>query len=145
MASLTDFVARGRVKSVKNGTVIFAPSNTNYELHLSLLGKNYDGPIDELVSARIRVQARKLYTVPSGGGFISPLFGPPRTIQGRALFVGDGMVVIQAGTPMVIQIPTGEDSVDLVEGPIMPGTILNAAAMPGATFELASVRAKMGA
>jgi len=135
MASAKDFPARGKVTAVKDGLVIFAPSNTNYLLYLRT-AQPYQGPIGQLISAAIRVKARKIYTVPSGGGFIAPLFGPPRTIQGRTLLVQDGSVVLRAGLPVEVELPTSDEAVDLSEGPISPGTIVNAVGLPGATFEL---------
>jgi hypothetical protein len=141
MASVKDFAARGKVTAIKDGLVVFAPLNTNYQLYLQTVGP-YEGPIGQLISAAIRVKARKVYTVPSGGGFISPLFGPPRTLQGRALLVEDGRVVIRAGVPVEIELPTSDEAVDLSEGPIAAGSIVNAVALPGAIFELRPDSAK---
>jgi hypothetical protein len=135
MAQASDFAARGKVTAVIDGKIVFAPSNTNYAIQLTPV-RPYDGPIGQLISANIRVKARKVYTVPSGGGFISPLFGPPRTIQGRAVHVENGMVVIRAGLPVMVELPTANDSVDLEEGPIAVGSLVNAVALPGASFEI---------
>jgi hypothetical protein len=138
MASDSEFAARGKVIAVKDdGKIVFAPSNTNYQLHLQA-ARPYDGPKDELILAVIRAKAKKVYTVPSGGGFISPIFGPPKTIQGRALQVDDQKVVIRAGVPIVVELPRADDALDLQEGPITVGSIVNAVAMAGATFEFLS-------
>jgi hypothetical protein len=88
------------------------------------------------LSATIRAKARKIYTVPSGGGFITPLFGSPRIIQGRAVYVSDSLVVIRAGCPIVIELPKADDALDLEEGPISAGSIVNAVVFPGTRFEL---------
>ena len=80
-ATTTAITARGKVTAFKEGLVTFVPYNTAYALHLAAPG--YGGPLDTLVNAIIRVTARKAYTVPSGGNFISPIYGPPKTIQGR--------------------------------------------------------------
>ena len=135
----TDFSARGKVTSVETGKVVFNPINTKYEMHLETT-QTYTGPLNELISATIRAKARKIYTVPSGGGFISPIFGPPRTIQGRALHVQDGMVVIKAGAPIVVEMPKEDSGIDLSEGPISVGSMVNAVAMPGAKFEFGNVK-----
>jgi hypothetical protein len=135
MATAKDFAARGKVTAVRDGLVVFAPTNTNYQLYLQT-ARQYEGPIGQLISCSVRVKARKVYTVPSGGGFISPLFGSPRILQGRALFVEDSLVVIRAGVAVEIELPTSVEAVDLSEGPIAAGTIVNALALPGATFEL---------
>jgi len=138
MASTPDWSARGKVLRVQDGKVVFAPSNTNYELQLET-AQPYKGPIGEVVYAMIRAKARKVYTVPSGGGFIAPIFGPPKTIQGRALYVTDNMVVIKAGLPVCVEFPKDDSGMDLEDGPISVGTMVNAVALPGANFEMRNV------
>ncbi len=130
-----EYPARGKVIRTSDRTTVFAPTNTNYELHLESL-QPYRGPIGEVVSVAIRAQARKVYTVPSGGGFITPLFGPPKIIQGRALDVRENAVVIRAGVPITVQLPAEDDAVDLSEGPIAVGSLVNAVILPGATIRL---------
>jgi hypothetical protein len=130
------FIARGKVTEVKDSFVVFQPLDTNYQLHLQT-ARPYTGPVGQLISARVQAKAAKVYTVPSGGGFISPLFGPPRTIQGRALQVDDHTIVIRAGIPISVELPKADEAVDLSEGPLAVGSIVNAVALPGATFELA--------
>jgi hypothetical protein len=134
MATATELLARGKVTQVTDGKIVFQPQNTNYEMHLQP-SRPYSGPVGQLVSARIRVKARKIYTVPSGGGFVSPIFGPPRTIQGRALKLEGGSVIVRAGTVIEVELPTADDSMDLAEGPIDVGALVNAVALPGATIE----------
>src|SRR6266516_1054420 len=96
----TAAVARGVVTKTKDGLVVFAPHGTNYELHL--VAPNYAGPVGSQTQGVIRATARKVWTVPSGGNFISPIFGPPRTIQGRVKWLDERTLVVQAGTPIVI-------------------------------------------
>jgi hypothetical protein len=132
-----EFLARGKVTEAKDSVVVFQPSNTNYQIHLQI-SQPYAGPIGQLVTARIRVKAAKIYTVPSGGGFISPIFGPPKTIQGRALQLDDNVVVIRAGMPITVELPKADSAVDLSDGPLAVGEMVNAVALPGATFELVS-------
>lgn len=136
MANLSDFPAKGRVREAKPGSVVFLPSNTNYELHLQTPGTTYDGPVDEPIEAMIRLQARKVYTVPSGGNFIQPIVGPPRIVQGRVRHVEEGRLVVQAGTVFVVELPPSDDAIDLARGPIGAGSLVNVVALPGATFEL---------
>lgn len=138
MPSAADFVARGKVTAVRdNNVVVFQPANTNYELHLaSPGGARYEGPVDALVEGRIRVGARKVLTVPSGGNFVEPIFGQPRTLQGRVRHVEDGTLVVQAGAPILVQLPPADTALDLTNGPIGVGTLVNIMALPGATFEL---------
>lgn len=137
MPGLNDFPARGRVKAVKDGNVIFLPSNTTYELSL----RAADAPITEqtgrLVSAEIRVAAGKIYTVPSGGGFITPIYGTPRIIQGRIVHIEGNVLVMRAGTYIIVELPKNDDAIDLSEGAIKVGSIVNVVAEPGASIALA--------
>jgi hypothetical protein len=140
MSSITDFPARGRITAVADGKVTFQPSNTNYELSLAV-AKDFAGTVGSLVDGVIRVAARKLYTVPSGGNFVSPIFGPPRTIQGRVKFVDSKTLVVQAGVPIAVDLPADDNALDLHEGGIGVGTLVNVVGLPGARFELVCVAA----
>ena len=131
----TGYLARGKVIEAKDSMVVFQPSDTNYQMYLQI-ARPYTGPLGKLIDARLRVKARKVYTVPSGGGFISPIFGSPRTLQGRALHVEERAIVIRAGMPIAVDLPQPEDAIDLDNGPIEVGAIINVAALPGMTFEL---------
>ena len=125
--------ARGKVIAAKDGVVHFAPSGTNYELHLAAPG--YAAPVGQLVTGVVHVTARKVWTVPSGGNFIAPIFGQPRTIQGRVRAISERSIVVQAGTPIVVELPADEPGYDLANGPIAVGVMVNVMAMPGARFE----------
>src|SRR5688500_13577021 len=91
MPSASDFPARGKVLRVENGAVVvFQPANTTYELHLALAkGAELPAPSGRSVSATIRCTARKVMTMPSGGNFITPIFGPPRVIQGMVRYLDE--------------------------------------------------------
>jgi len=125
--------ARGVVKERKNGLVVFAPHGSNYELHL--VSPDYSGPIGTQTVGVIRVAARKIWTVSSGGNFISPIFGSPRTIQGRVRALNERTMVVQAATPVVVDLPEDPAAIDLPDGPIVVGAIVNVTAFPGARFE----------
>ena len=125
--------AKGKVTGTRDGVVLFAPGGTNYELHLSAPG--YGGPVGTFTQGVIRVTARKVWTVPSGGNFISPIFGTPRTIQGRVRALDGKTLLVQAGVPIVVDLPDDPDGIDLPNGPIAVGAMVNVTAMPGARFE----------
>jgi hypothetical protein len=136
MPGESDFPARGKVTEVRDGVVVLTPINTNYQLHLSSpAGRPYPGPRDQWVDGIIRAAARKVMTVPSGGNFVAPIFGPPRTIQGRVRHLTDRYMVVQAGVPVVVTLPSADSAIDLPEGGIRVGSLVNVMAMPGATFE----------
>lgn len=144
MSSLADFTARGKVIAVDDGSVIFAPADTSYEMRLVTQGR-YDGPVNIPVDVRVHATVRKLLTVDSGGAFVAPIFGPPRTIQGRVVHVEQGAIVMQAGMTLVLKLPAADHAMDLNCGAIARGTMVNAIVLPGATFELVSAPAGAGA
>jgi hypothetical protein len=125
--------AAGKVTSAGEGKVVFAPAGTNYELHL--LCPRYAGPLSKPVRGTIRVTARKLWTVPSGGNWIQPIFGPPRIIQGRVRALAATHLIVQAGAPIRVDLPDDDIVFDLANGPISVGVIVNVTALPGASFE----------
>jgi hypothetical protein len=143
MSSITDFPARGRITAINDDKVTFQPTNSNYEMSLTI-PKDFGGKVGSLVDGVIRVAARKVYTVPSGGNFVSPIFGPPRTIQGRVKYVDQKQLVIQAGVPIVVDLPSEDSAMDLHDGGIGVGSLINVVGLPGARFELVGVAAGQG-
>ena len=134
MPTATVFPAVGRVISAGDDHVVFNPVNTNYEWKLVTGGK-FDGAINQRIECLIRVNARKVYTVPSGGNFVQPIFGPPRIIQGRIKHLEERTLVVQAGAPIVVELPADEAAFDLAHGPLAVGVLVNVVALPGARFE----------
>jgi len=142
MPSLSDFPAKGKVIDIRNGPngpqIAFSPSGTTYTL---LLSGSYNGPMKSPVEILIRASGRKVWTVPSGGNFIAPINGTPRTIQGRVKFIQDQTIVVQAGVPVAITLPANDSGIDLSTGAIGIGSRVNAMVMPGVSFELAPATA----
>jgi hypothetical protein len=134
MATATAIHASGKVTSVKDGKIIFAPTGTNYELEL--VCPKYAGPVNKPVKGIIRVRARKVWTVPTGGNFITPLFGPPKIIQGRVRSLDARTLVVQAGTAITVDLPDEDIVFDLANGAIGEGVMVNVTAYAGGTFEL---------
>lgn len=135
MAKIIDFPAKGKIIEVYGTRIVFQPAGTNYEVHLDLA----DGDVpatDRPVQGNIHVRARKIWTVPSGGNFIAPIFGPPKTIQGRVKWLDERLLVVQAGTLFVVEMPISDNAVDLAKGPIGVGSLVNITALPGATMTL---------
>src|SRR5882724_7906185 len=102
MSSSSEFPARGKIIRVDQDAVIFAPSKTTYELKLAAPG-GYSGPVNSLVDIFIRGTGRKLWTVASGGNFITPIQGPPRIAQGRVKYMDEKIMVVQAGVPVIVE------------------------------------------
>jgi len=133
-ATSTKTYASGKVTRAEDGTVVFNPTGTRYELRLAAAG--FTGPIGKPVKALIRATARKIYTVPSGGAYITPIFGPPRIVQG---FVRQGdertILVVAGGCPFLIDLPPAEAAIDLDDGPMYKGKMVNVVCEPGARVE----------
>lgn len=121
--------ALGKVIAVKDGVVVFNPAGTSYELHLAV--PNYTGPLNAPVKCIIRATARKVYTVPSGGNYITPIFGPPRIVQGRVRSGNQRSLVVHAGCPIHVDLPAAESGIDLDDGPIWVGRMVNVVCLPG--------------
>jgi hypothetical protein len=127
-------VAMGKVLSSADGVVVFNPAGTRYELRLAVSQNTV--PIGKPVKALIHVVARKVYTVPSGGSYITPIFGPPRIIQGIVRQAdARAMVVHAGGCPIQVDLPPAESAIDLDDGPIYLGKMVNIVCEPGARVE----------
>lgn len=143
MPSPTDFPTTGKVTAVLDGTVVFNPRGTTYQLHLKTAGR-YTGPVNAPVEAVIRATGRKIWSVPSGGNFITPIVGPPKIVQGRVKHLDERFLVLQAGANVVVELPSADSAIDLASGAITIGMMVNATTFPGATFELAGTGSGSG-
>ena len=131
----TDHPARGKVRPNPSGRgVIFSPTGTSYELYLATPAP-YAGPVNRPVMGTINLTARKLYTVPSGGNFIAPILGTPRTVQGRVVALTETHAVIHAGVNVRAELPTADGAMDFANGPLEIGARVNLIALPGASYE----------
>jgi hypothetical protein len=126
---------KGKVIKVEGDIVVFKPGTTTYEMHLLYPG--YAGPVGEPVELVIRGMARKAYTVPSGGLFVSPIMGTPKVLQGRVMDLTDEQITLNCGVLINITLPTIPGSVELARGPIESGALVNVILMAGAKAELA--------
>ena len=130
----------GRLISDENGIVVFQPRGTTYEIHLARGEGGLNIPVGKPGKAVIRVKARKVYSVPSGGAFVVPIMGTPRIVQGRVVDVlessgGARRIVLQAGATVIVDLPSDDHAIDLGEGPITEGGLVNAVCEPGAWIE----------
>ncbi len=143
MPSPTDFPTPGKVTAVKDGVVLFVPRGTTYEMHLKLIGAA--PPIGTPVDALIHVDARKVWTVPSGGNFLVPIMGPTRIVQGQVRYCDDKQLVVKAGANVVVNLPAADSAIDLPTGPIAVGRMVNVTALPGASVEFVQLPAAASA
>ncbi|HZZ43637.1 MAG TPA: hypothetical protein VFE58_11920 [Tepidisphaeraceae bacterium] len=140
MPTANDFPAHGKILSVRAGVAIFNPANTNYEIHLSV-PPDFTGPLNTPVQVIIHVTARKVWTVPSGGNFVAPIFGPPKIIQGRLRHASDTELIVHAGTTFAVKLDPQQTAIELPDGAMsILNNLINITALPGATLELLSAR-----
>ena len=135
MPSITDFPARGKLVEINGQAVVFHPTGTTYRMNLGVAA-GFGAELDKPIEALVRVRGRKVLTVPSGGLFVAPIFGPPRTVQGRVRYLDERQMVLNAGVNVVVELPGADAALDLTNGPIAVGRMVNVSALPGATLEL---------
>src|SRR6187455_2103734 len=140
MANARDYATVGKVTAVQDGAIVFHPKGTNYQLKLE---GTYDGPLNTAVEILIKAIARKVWTVPSGGNFVTPIFGPPRIVQGRGVYLDDRTIVLRAGADFVIELPASDSAFDLAEGGIEFNRMVNCTILPGVRFELSALAASV--
>lgn len=127
--------AKGKVSRVDGQTVVFCPQNSTYELHLEspnsaqmLTGK----PVEMSISGN----ARKVYSVGTGGLFISPIIGTPKILQGRVKDVAEGWLTINCGVLVNVKLPTEAGAIELANGQIQAGSLVNVVLFAGASCEV---------
>jgi hypothetical protein len=133
MSSVNDFISTGKIIAFKDGIAVFVPRGTNYEMYLKT--SSVDLPLGTPVNVRIRISARKLWTVPSGGNFVTPIFGPPRIVQGRVRHAENRALVVHATANFIVDLPAADTALDLTEGAITVNRMVNVVALPGAAMD----------
>ena len=72
--------------------------------------------------------------MPSGGNFVVPIMGETRIVQGRVVAGDAGQLLVHAGVSVLVDLPRGDDAVDLHAGPLEVGDMVNVVCLPGARF-----------
>ena len=123
--------AKGVLAQSDGETIVLAVPETSYQLRLVVL-KAPGTALGKKISGVIRVQARRIDKVGSGGRYIEPVAGRPRRVQGSVLSVNasDGTFVMSAGVPVVVKpMDARQKASDFA-----PGDFVSFDALPGATF-----------
>ena len=123
---------KGTLLAVEGDQAVFQPLDTNYAHQLDFVGDA--GVAGRRVSGAIGVNARKVYSVSSGGNFVQPILGTPRIIQGRVLGLEGNTLYVKAGAVFAVELPSGKDTIDLDAGAIATGSMVNVVALPGAKW-----------
>src|SRR5437016_11133406 len=104
-------IARGVLESFVPGRagkpagVVVSFPNTNYQIHLIALGPLITG-VGKKITGVIRVDARRVDEVDTGGKYLEPVYGRPRRVQGRAIWYHDATrtLVVDAGIPIHLRM-----------------------------------------
>jgi len=104
-------IARGVLESMhpvgggKPAGVVISFPNTNYQIHLVAQGQ-VGGEVGKKIIGTIRVDARRVDEVDTGGKYIEPVYGRPRRVQGRVIWFNDGTrtLVVDAGVPVHLRM-----------------------------------------
>jgi hypothetical protein len=115
--------------ATKEAYIKFLVPNTSYELHLC--------PTTEIATANgkrlvgvIRVQARRIDVVGTGGQYVEPVFGRPRRVQGTVVRSEAGAVVVDAGVTIHLTPTDARQSPENFQ----PGQLVSCDVLDGATF-----------
>ncbi len=129
--------AKGKVSRVDGQTVVFSPANSSYELHLAsenAASIQTGKPIDLLIKGT----ARKVYSVSTGGLFVTPIIGTPKILQGKVKDIIDGWLTLNCGVLVNVKLPTEAGAIELAGGQIQEGSLVNVVLFPGASCTVKS-------
>lgn len=108
-------IARVYLERQEDGQVVLTLPNTNYRLHLRPTGLVTPSPQGR-VRGVIRCRVWKLDHVSAGGGYIQPLYGRPRRVQGEVIAVlpeTNSIVLDIRDTPIVADLPPRYNAADI--------------------------------
>ena len=130
----TDLTTAAEFVGTRGDRVIIKPLDANYEHHVTLRSGSTPA-LGRRLRGRFRGVARKVYGVPSGGAVVTPGLGTPRIVQGRGVSLTDRQLAIRASAVWLIDLPEDPSAIDLAQGPVAEGDMVNAVLLPGAWFE----------
>jgi hypothetical protein len=85
--------------ATKLGFLKITIPNTNYELHLYPVNPP-KAQVGKRIIGEIRLRARRIDVVETGGQYIEPVYGRPRRVQGTVIAVTNDAIVVDAGAPV---------------------------------------------
>lgn len=134
---IAPYLARGilaethAATATKPAYVVVEFPNTSYKTHLLPVG-TISTAIGKRIVGIVRVDARRVDVVKSGGRFVEPVFGRPRRVQGTvvATDASANTVTVSAGFPVVLKLTDPRQRADqFAEGDFVSCDVLD-----GATF-----------
>ncbi|MBL8745487.1 MAG: hypothetical protein JNK58_03930 [Phycisphaerae bacterium] len=123
--------ARGVLAETAADSVTVSFPGTNYRLRLRVY-QPPTTPVGKRIIGSIRVQAKRVDNVHTGGRYVEPLEGSPRRVQGEVITndVGDNTLVINAGIPIFCKLTDPRQNA----GQFKAGDLISCEVAPGASF-----------
>ena len=123
--------ARGVLESIHPGHIVVSFPNTSYQMHLAT-GLPVRAEIGKRILGAIRVDARRVDLVDTGGKYVEPVYGRPRRVQGRVLATNDSsrLLLVDAGMPIHLHLLDTRQR----PGDFAPGDLVSCDVRDGATF-----------
>lgn len=109
--------------------VVISFPDTSYQVHLIPTAPVTAKPGHRVIG-KIRMSARRIDEVKSGGRFLEPVFGRPRRVQGTVIAIESDAIVLNAGVPVWVQPTDARQS----PGDFQVGQFVSFDALDGATF-----------
>lgn len=130
-------IARGVLEAVAPdspghpGFITISFPNTSYQMHLRPTAA-VQAEIGKRILGIIRVTARRVDIVDTGGKYVEPLFGRPRRVQGRVVSTDDATrtVIVDAGAPIHLTLNDSRQRA----GDFAQGDLVSCDVLDGATF-----------
>ena len=101
-------LARGVLESSGADHIVVSFPNTNYQMHLVPTAPALR-EIGKRIIGTIRVDARRVDVVDTGGKYVEPVFGRPRRVQGRVLALSDSARTLTVDAGMTIHLHLLDD------------------------------------
>ena len=109
--------------------------DSNYQLHLIPVGPISIASVGKRIVGTIRVTARRVDVVDTGGKYVEPIYGRPRRVQGRVVSTDakSNTVTVDAGVPIQLKLGDARQTA----GQFLVGELVSCDVMDGGTFEVA--------
>ncbi len=118
-----DALARGILESLTDEELVLAVPHTGYKLHLAptVPAGEFNKYVGKRIRGVIEAEALRIHPARGGGLFIEPAWGAPRIIAGKVCSVDEAKrrVLVDAGVPMWVTAPQGQDLSELHEGQLV--------------------------
>ncbi len=130
MQTLEGDLVRGVLESANGSEITVSLPGTDYRLRFAQGGPTAVHP-GKRIRGRVNARALHMHRAQAGGGFIEPIMGQPRIVQGvvRGVDPASNRLLVEVVVPMWIEPFDGQQATDFVAG-----DMVNFYVQSGATF-----------